>query len=86
MGQFDQLLSGIQKQTNIDLGRLIKVSGLVLQTNLKDAKQVRGLVQKSSQILGIPITKQKEQYLVKTITSNKIPKDPGTLIKLIRGK
>lgn len=77
-GLFDQ----IQKKSNIKPEEVMKVAQSVQNADFSDEKTVRKLIQQLSRMAGKPVSKQKEDKMVKAITSNNMPKDMNSLNKL----
>ena len=73
------LFSQIKKKTNINPTDIFKVANSVQNADFSDETTVRDLVKKLSQMANKPISKEKEDKLVKVITQNKLPKDMNTL-------
>lgn len=77
-GIFDQ----IQQKSNIQPEEVMKVAKSVQNADFSDEKTVRRLIQQLSRMAGKPVSKQKEDKMVKAITNNNMPKDMNTLNKL----
>ncbi|PYZ94497.1 stage VI sporulation protein F [Salipaludibacillus keqinensis] len=77
---FDQL----EKKTNVKHKDLLQLAQSVNQTDLSNEKNVRQLIHQVALMANVPVSKQKEDELVKAITSNKVPMDFGTLSKMFQ--
>lgn len=77
---FDQ----IQKKSNVQPDQIMKVAQSVQNADFSDEKTVRQLVKQLSKLAGKPVSKQKEDKIVKAITNNNMPKDMNTLSKLFK--
>ncbi|GAK02406.1 hypothetical protein JCM19037_637 [Geomicrobium sp. JCM 19037] len=53
--------------------------------NLQDEATVRQLIHDVSKMAGVPVSKEKEDQLVRAITNNDIPLDFNSLSQLFRG-
>ncbi|SER44765.1 stage VI sporulation protein F [Salipaludibacillus aurantiacus] len=74
----------LEKKTNVKHQDLFKLAQSVNQTDLSNEKNVRQLIHQVAQMANVPVSKQKEDELVKAITSNQIPMDFGTLAKMFQ--
>ncbi|GAA5415378.1 hypothetical protein Pryu01_00402 [Paraliobacillus ryukyuensis] len=77
---FDQ----IQKKSNITTDEIMKVASSVQNANFSDEKTVRNLVKQLAKMANKPISKEKEDKLVQSITKNKVPKDLNSLGQLFK--
>ncbi|QSS98474.1 stage VI sporulation protein F [Pontibacillus sp. ALD_SL1] len=60
----------LQNKANISPDEIMKVADSVKNANFKDEKTVRNLVKQLSKMAGKPISKEKEDKIVKAITNN----------------
>ncbi|QDP40470.1 stage VI sporulation protein F [Radiobacillus deserti] len=74
----------IQKNSNINTDQILKAAQSFNQSDLSDEKSVRNLVKQLATMAGKPVSKEKEDKLVEAITSNKIPKDLGSLSQIFK--
>lgn len=79
-GLFDK----IQQSTNINPNDIYKVADSVKNANFSDEKTVRNLVRQLAKMANKPISKEKEDNIVKAIVNNKIPADPKSLNQLFK--
>ncbi|MDL4840793.1 stage VI sporulation protein F [Aquibacillus rhizosphaerae] len=77
---FDQ----IQKKSSINPEEILKVANSVQNADFSDEKTVRKLVKQLAQMADKPISKEKEDKIVKSIVSNKMPADMNTLSQLFK--
>ncbi|WP_026570116.1 MULTISPECIES: stage VI sporulation protein F [Sediminibacillus] len=77
---FDQ----IQKNSNIKPDQIFKVAESVKNADFSDEKTVRRLVKQLAKMADKPISKEKEDKIVKSITGNKMPADMNSLGKLFK--
>lgn len=77
-GLFDQ----IQKKANVQPDEIMKVAQSVQQADFSDEKTVRQLIRHLSKLAGKSVSQEKEDKMVKAITSNNMPKDMSMLNKL----
>ncbi|UOQ85888.1 stage VI sporulation protein F [Gracilibacillus salinarum] len=85
MSDFKQnMFDQIQKKSNIQPDQIMKVAQSVQSADFSDEKTVRKLVKQLARLSGKPVSKQKEDKIVKAIINNNMPKDMGTLSKLFK--
>ncbi|MGN8647082.1 stage VI sporulation protein F [Gracilibacillus sp. HCP3S3_G5_1] len=85
MSDFKQnMFDQIQKKSNVQPDQIMKVAQSVQNADFSDEKTVRQLVKQLSKLAGKPVSKQKEDKIVKAITNNNMPKDMNTLSKLFK--
>ncbi|GGC99624.1 ATP synthase [Pontibacillus chungwhensis BH030062] len=60
----------LQNKANISPDEIMKVADSVKNANFKDEKTVRNLVKQLSKMAGKPVSKEKEDKIVKAITNN----------------
>ncbi|WP_053219390.1 stage VI sporulation protein F [Virgibacillus senegalensis] len=77
---FDQ----IQKNSNIKPDQIFKVAESVKNADFSDEKTVRRLVKQLAKMADKPISKEKEDKIVESITGNKMPADMNSLGKLFK--
>lgn len=75
------IFNQIKNKTNLKPDDIFKVANSVQDADFTDEKTVRDLVKQLSHMANKPISKEKEDKLVETITQNKIPKDVNALGK-----
>lgn len=77
---FDQL----EKKTNVKHQDLLQLAQSVNNTDLSNEENVRRLIHQVSQLANVQVSKQKEDELVKAITSNQVPMDFASLAKMFQ--
>ncbi len=77
---FDQ----IQKKSSISPDEIVKIANSVQNANFTDEKTVRDLVRQLAKTANKPISKEKEDKLVQSITKNNMPKDINSLGQLFK--
>ncbi|GAE25093.1 hypothetical protein JCM9140_1063 [Halalkalibacter wakoensis JCM 9140] len=76
----------IQKKTNVKPDELMKLANSVSNTNLQDETAVRELIAQVAKLAGKPVSKEKEDQIVKAITNNEMPMDFASLAKMFNKK
>lgn len=85
MNEFQKgLFDKIQNKANIDPKDILKVADSVKNADFSDEETVRGLVQHLSAIANKPISKEKEDKIVRAITNNNIPSDLNSLNNMFK--
>ncbi|WP_306065084.1 stage VI sporulation protein F [Tigheibacillus jepli] len=84
MNKKGNLFDKINQKANIDPSEIYKVADSVKNADFSDERTVRNLVRRLAKMANKPISKEKEDKLVKTITSNNMPTDMQTLNKLFK--
>lgn len=79
-GMFDK----IQKSTNITPEQVFKIADSVKHADFSDEQTVRRLVRQLARLANKPISKEKEDKIVASITQNKIPADMQSLNRLFK--
>ncbi|WP_404452857.1 stage VI sporulation protein F [Virgibacillus necropolis] len=80
----DNLFNNIQKKSNIKQDDIYKVADSVKHANFSDEKTVRNLVRQLARMANKPISKEKEDKIVQSITKNNMPMDMQSLNKLFK--
>lgn len=79
-GLFDKL----NKNANIDSNDVHKVADSVKNADFSDEETVRNLVRRLSKMANKPLSKEKEDKIVQSITKNKMPADMQSLNQLFK--
>ncbi|MFD2045872.1 stage VI sporulation protein F [Ornithinibacillus salinisoli] len=74
----------IQADTNINPKDIYKVADTVKNADFSDERTVRKLVRHLAKMANKPISKEKEDKIVQSITSNKVPMDMNALNQLFK--
>lgn len=76
---FDQ----IKRKTSVSEKQLKSLASHVKPTDLQDEKKVRALVAQVGALAGVPVSKEKEDQIVKYLVKNKIsPQEMQSMIKM----
>jgi hypothetical protein len=76
----------IEKKTGVNMGELMKLAQSLQSANFKDENTVRDVIQKVSKIANKPVSKEKEEKIVKAIMKNDMPLDLASLTKMFDKK
>jgi len=74
----------IQQGAGISPSEIYKVADSVKNADFSDEKTVRRLVRQLAKMANKPLSKEKEDRLVKSITGNKVPTDLNSLNQLFK--
>ncbi|MGD6804256.1 stage VI sporulation protein F [Rossellomorea vietnamensis] len=80
------MFGNFEKKTGVKMDDIMKLAQSFQNTNFKDEKQVRTMIKKVSSLAGKPVSREKEEMLVKAITSGKVPKDMNEIQKMMNKK
>jgi hypothetical protein len=78
------LFDNIEKKTNIKKDDIFNLADSVKDANFKDEKTVRQLIKQVSALAGKPVSKEKEDKIVKAIISNNMPMDINSIGKMFK--
>lgn len=73
------LFKNIEQKTGVNKQELFQLVDSVKNMNFKNEADVRKVINAVSRLAKKPVSKEKEEYLVKAITNNKIPTDLNSL-------
>lgn len=84
MNGSNNFFDNIEKQTKVNKDDIFKLAASVQNANLKDEKVLRQLIQQVAMLAGRPVSKEKEEQIVKAIVNNNIPADLSSLGNLFK--
>lgn len=76
----NDLFKNIEQKTGVNKQELFQLVDSVKNMNFKNESEVRKVIKAVSRLANKPVSKEKEEYLVKAITNNKIPMDLNSLL------
>ncbi|HEX6923387.1 MAG TPA: stage VI sporulation protein F [Bacillales bacterium] len=82
MDRNGDFFNDIEKKTNVKKDDVFKLADSAKNADLTDERTVRRLISQVSQLAGVPVSKEKEDRLVKAIVNQEIPMDFSTLAKM----
>ncbi len=74
----------IEKKTNVKKEDIFKLANSVSTADLNDERQLRKLISDISRLANVSVTKEKEDKIVNTILSKKMPTDLAQLTNMIK--
>ncbi len=75
-------MDDIEKKTGVKKEDIFKLADSVQGANLHDERTIRQLVSQVSRMAGVPVSKEKEDQIVKAIINNNIPLDMTSIAKM----
>ncbi|MCF6408240.1 stage VI sporulation protein F [Pseudalkalibacillus salsuginis] len=75
-------MDDIEKKTGVKKEDIFKLADSVQGANLHDEKTIRQLISQVSRMAGVPVSKEKEDQIVKAIINNNIPLDMTSIAKM----
>ena len=75
MGFSDNFFKKVQKKTNVDKDTILSLANNLQHGNMKDVDTFKEVIQDISRITGREVSEEKEQKIIDTILSNKVPKN-----------
>lgn len=76
----------IEKKTNVKKEDIFALANSVSNANFNDEKAVRQLVGRVARLANTPVSKEKEDAIVKAIVNNNVPMNFSSLSKLFGHK
>ncbi|UCZ54761.1 stage VI sporulation protein F [Bacillus shivajii] len=84
MDEKKNIFEQVQKKANVNQQDLFNLANSINTSDLKDEKNVRKLIHQVAQVANVKVSKEKEDELVKAITSNNVPVDFASLAKMFQ--
>lgn len=86
MDRNSDFFSDLEKKTNVNKQDIFQLADSVKAADFSNEQTVRRLIEQVSRLAGVPVSREKEDRLVKAITNNEIPMDFSTLAKMFQSK
>lgn len=71
----DGFFNKIEKKTNVGKDTILNLASRLQQTDLKDEKTLREIIQELGSMTGKEVSKEKEDKIVSAVVNDKVPKD-----------
>lgn len=78
------VFSEIEQKSNLSVEDIYRIAQSIQHADFSDEQTVRGIVHELSQLTHQPVSKQKEDAIVKSIINNDVPTDINSLRQLFR--
>lgn len=82
----NNFFDNLEKKTNVKQQDIFQLANSVSGANFKDEQTVRNLIQQVARMANKPVSKEKEDELVKAIVNNNMPLDFASLAKMFGKK
>ncbi|MCL1631838.1 stage VI sporulation protein F [Sporolactobacillus sp. CPB3-1] len=86
MDSNNPFFDNIEKKTNVKKEDILKIANSVSNADFSDPKVVKDLIARIGNTAGVPVSKEKEEALVKAITAGNIPGNFASLSKIFGSK
>ena len=71
----DNFFKRVENKTNIDKTTILSLAKKLQNTNMKDEKTIREIINDLSKMTGKEVTKEKENKIVNAIIKDNVPKN-----------
>lgn len=71
----DNFFNKIEKKTSVGKETILNLANKLQQSDLKDEKTLREIIQELSTMTGKNITKEKEDKIINAVKNDNVPKD-----------
>ena len=71
----DNFFKKVENKTNVNKDTILSLANKLQESNLKDEKTIKEVIRDICNLTGKEISKEKEQKIINTILSNKVPKN-----------
>lgn len=71
----DNFFKKVEKKTNVDKNTIMSLAKKLQNSNMKDEKVLRDMVQEISSLTGKKVEKEKEDKIINAIVKDNVPKD-----------
>lgn len=71
----DNFFKRVEKKTNVDKNTIMSLAKKLQNSDMKDEKVLRDMVQEISTLTGKKVEKEKEDKIVNAIIQDNVPKD-----------
>ena len=76
----DNFFKKVEKKTNVNKETILSLAKKLQNGNMKDEKTLKEVIQEISKMTGKEVSKEKEQKIIDTVLSDKVPKNLDKLI------
>lgn len=71
----DNFFKKVENKTNVNKDTIISLANKLQESNLKDEKAIKDVIQNICNLTGKTISKEKEQKIINTILKDNVPKN-----------
>lgn len=76
----DNFFNKVEKKTNVGKEKILELAHKLQQSDLKNEKTLREVIQELGEMTGKKVDKDKEDKIINAVVNDKIPKDFNGLI------
>ena len=76
----DNFFKKVEKKTNVNKETILSLAKKLQNGNMKDEKTLKEVIQEISKMTGKEVSKEKEQKIIDTVLSDKVPKNLDNFI------
>ena len=76
----DSFFKKVEKKTKVDKDTILSLASKLQQSDLKDEKTLREVIEELGRLTGRDVSKEKEEKIIDAIKNDKIPKDLDKMI------
>ena len=76
----DNFFKKVEKKTNVNKETILSLAKKLQNGNMKDEKTLKEVIQEISKMTGKEVSKEKEQKIIDTVLSDKVPKNRDKFI------
>lgn len=80
MNLSDSFFNKIEKKTNVNKDTIMSLAQKLQQNDLKNEDTLREVIRELSKMTGKEVPKEKEDKIIETVISDKVPKDLSKFI------
>ncbi len=71
----DNFFNKIEKKTNVGKQTILDLASKLQKTDLKNEGTLREVIQELGEMTGRPVSKEKEDKIIKAVVNDQVPKD-----------
>ena len=71
----DNFFKKVENKTKVDKNTIMNLAQKLQNSNMKDEKTLREVIQEISTLTGKEVSKEKEDKIINTIVNDNVPKD-----------
>ena len=71
----DNFFKKVENKTNVNKETILSLANKLQESNLKDEKSIKEVIEKICSLTGKTISKEKEQKIINTIIKDNVPKN-----------
>lgn len=76
----DSFFNKVEKKTNVGKEKILELAQKLQQSDLKNEKTLREVIQELGEMTGKKVDKDKEDKIINAVVNDKVPKDFNGLI------